>query len=497
MFLKEVTVPVPEIEGKIVIRNGRTVEFETERVYQKKTQNTRVKRKVIGKIHPYRAGIMYPNEAYFTDDSNEHFKIPSEKAAQFIDSEYGEILFDSSTHPTLKLADGTEVIPKKVAWYYRNSSNGWNTASSSGDVKTGMDPVQLSKQLTLNFNNEPDDVRVKISREGEIIYDGSYQGLSPDIIGEKTATLAVDINAAWDNSSEKSSYGEIAYSFLAEVTAPAEFYLGQNEIQQGELVAITGRNIRNISDIEFRSEPDLGYVPTFFKVNDYVVALVPVSLETEAPQTYTFTLTVKGVPQDLTLSVRQRDNFSSPTTNNDATLEVVNRTRTNATMEAFNNALKTVSLTNDPGKYFTGRFLEPVDVQDMGIRGGYGRRIRIVATGTEYLNHGVDTIAAYSDRNVLAANAGKVVYVGEQVYSGKLVIIDHGLGLKTWYMHLGNISVALGDTVEIGQVIGTVGNSGFCVPGSLHYCYTVNGVYVSPYQFENSDTNGLKIYLVD
>jgi hypothetical protein len=33
MFLKEVTVPVPEIEGKIVIRNGQTVEFETERVY--------------------------------------------------------------------------------------------------------------------------------------------------------------------------------------------------------------------------------------------------------------------------------------------------------------------------------------------------------------------------------------------------------------------------------------------------------------------------------
>ena len=81
MFLKEVTVPVPEIEGKIVIRNGRTVEFETERVYQKKTQNTRVKRKVIGKIHPYRAGIMYPNEAYFQLIAND---VPAEIRDRFL-----------------------------------------------------------------------------------------------------------------------------------------------------------------------------------------------------------------------------------------------------------------------------------------------------------------------------------------------------------------------------------------------------------------------------
>ena len=81
MFLKEVTVPVPEIEGKIVIRNGQTVEFETERVYQKKTQNTRVKRKVIGKIHPYRAGIMYPNEAYFQLIAND---VPAEIRDRFL-----------------------------------------------------------------------------------------------------------------------------------------------------------------------------------------------------------------------------------------------------------------------------------------------------------------------------------------------------------------------------------------------------------------------------
>jgi hypothetical protein len=81
MFLKEITVPIPEIAGKIVLRNGRTVEYETERVYQKKTRDTRVKRKVIGRVHPYLPGIMYPNEAYFQLIPND---VPAEIRDRFL-----------------------------------------------------------------------------------------------------------------------------------------------------------------------------------------------------------------------------------------------------------------------------------------------------------------------------------------------------------------------------------------------------------------------------
>ena len=64
-YLKGVTVPIPIEEGPVVIRNGKTVEYETERVYSPETKDSRVRRQVIGKVDPVNPGRMIPNECYF------------------------------------------------------------------------------------------------------------------------------------------------------------------------------------------------------------------------------------------------------------------------------------------------------------------------------------------------------------------------------------------------------------------------------------------------
>ena len=64
-YLKTVTVPVPKENNPVVIRKGERVEYELERTYLPEKQNTRVKRKVIGKVDPIQPGRMFPDEAYF------------------------------------------------------------------------------------------------------------------------------------------------------------------------------------------------------------------------------------------------------------------------------------------------------------------------------------------------------------------------------------------------------------------------------------------------
>ena len=64
-YLKGITVPIPMEQGPVVIRNGKTVEYETERVYSAETRDSRVKRLVIGKVDPLNPGRMNPNEKYF------------------------------------------------------------------------------------------------------------------------------------------------------------------------------------------------------------------------------------------------------------------------------------------------------------------------------------------------------------------------------------------------------------------------------------------------
>ena len=63
-YLKTITVPIPE-DKLVVIRKGERVEYEIDRIYLPEEQNTRVKRRVIGKVDPVQPGRMFPNEFYF------------------------------------------------------------------------------------------------------------------------------------------------------------------------------------------------------------------------------------------------------------------------------------------------------------------------------------------------------------------------------------------------------------------------------------------------
>jgi len=64
-YLKTITVPIPVEDKLVVVRKGERVEYEIERTYSPEEQNTRVKRKVIGKVDPVQPGRMFPNEFYF------------------------------------------------------------------------------------------------------------------------------------------------------------------------------------------------------------------------------------------------------------------------------------------------------------------------------------------------------------------------------------------------------------------------------------------------
>ena len=84
-----------------------------------------------------------------------------------------------------------------------------------------------------------------------------------------------------------------------------------------------------------------------------------------------------------------------------------------------------------------------------------------------------------------AMNSGKVVYVGACDVLGNFVVVDHGWGLKSWYAHLSEVSVAVGDTVNKGQTLGKVGKTGFINIHRLHVMVTAAGVPVSPYQLQD------------
>ena len=79
--------------------------------------------------------------------------------------------------------------------------------------------------------------------------------------------------------------------------------------------------------------------------------------------------------------------------------------------------------------------------------------------GQVVFHSGVDLAAALNSP-VLAAADGTVAFVGEQGAFGKLVVINHQQGYQTRYGQLASLQVKIGQTVQRGQSIGTVGNTG-------------------------------------
>lgn len=89
---------------------------------------------------------------------------------------------------------------------------------------------------------------------------------------------------------------------------------------------------------------------------------------------------------------------------------------------------------------------------------GYGWQIN-PNTGQVFFHSGVDLLAP-TGTSVQAVGAGTVAFAGEQGSYGNLVVINHQEGRQTRYAHLQKVSVTTGQTVQPGQVLGTVGITG-------------------------------------
>ena len=109
----------------------------------------------------------------------------------------------------------------------------------------------------------------------------------------------------------------------------------------------------------------------------------------------------------------------------------------------------------------------------------YGSKDNIVS---ESYHVGYD-LASTKMANVIASNAGKVVFAGENGIYGNMPLIDHGLGLYTLYGHCSQLLVKKGDEVHAGQVIAKTGMTGLALGDHLHFGILVQGIEVRPIEW--------------
>ena len=118
-----------------------------------------------------------------------------------------------------------------------------------------------------------------------------------------------------------------------------------------------------------------------------------------------------------------------------------------------------------PERLWNGKFQMPLTGDFKGSN--FGKR-RILNGHAGSPHSGVD-FPAPTGTPVHAAQKGRVVLAEELYFSGNSVIVDHGLGIYTFYCHFSEIEAKVGDEVEAGTVLGKVGATGRVTGPHLHW----------------------------
>lgn len=94
-------------------------------------------------------------------------------------------------------------------------------------------------------------------------------------------------------------------------------------------------------------------------------------------------------------------------------------------------------------------------------------------------HNGID-LGAASGAPILSAGPGTVTYVGWYGTGGNAVIVSHGNGVRTIYMHMSAQAATVGQQVAAGDLIGYVGSTGYSTGPHLHFQIEINGTPVNP-----------------
>ena len=410
----------------------------------------------------------------FDENANVCYEIEDAVMLTFLQGFFYGKTHEALSVPTLNTA-GSEVVPYYISWHHRSEGGNYlpitNLATASEEAT-----YPVNKNLSLSFSTLPDAATVEITNGTETVYYGDYEDFT-GMSFEGSAQLTVVIEAKWNRSEELDYYGEAKYQFFVNYSAQPVFSISATKATIGDYIAISVLNATAPEDILLTSTPDLGVTPIFYEDGDYVRALIPFRADLQGG-VYSIHVKTKGAEETYEVTLEERSTLSRPY---DAGTELINRARSAEDLSDYDRLRREIAAAPSTTKYFNGKFVDYRDSSSIGaiLMLGYGHT-RTLVSGDSYRMDGVDFII-YQGTDIPALNSGMVIAAGQTDYLGNYVIVDHGLGLRSWYCHLSEISVSVGDTVTNAQTVGKSGNTGFTTGSGVYLICTIGETPISPY----------------
>lgn len=260
---------------------------------------------------------------------------------------------------------------------------------------------------------------------------------------------------------------------------PLSISLSPPSVIQGEPVLVTAEGITDRSHVESFTF-DGKSIPVF-EHEGKLAAFLSIDLH-KKPSSYEVALLSKdGEKATVSLEVKERilpvSDFDIPESFGGNT--VAGEQKLTSNLESDTKTLNAVTALVSPEKLWTEAFRPPLDGNPVVTDTyGYSRQ-----TGATNISHNGTDFRAAVGTPVYAMNTGQVAFAGTFRNYGHTVIIDHGQGLMTMYMHLSELKVETGTPVEKDDLIALSGNTGYSLGPHLHLSVRIYGSSLDPIEF--------------
>ncbi len=396
----------------------------------------------------------------------------------FLNDDFAD-LYVNNTIPSVVFKKNEELLDLsgQYKWTFRRVNNSFFEKEGIVDTNNNILNVTNDDNFSLNFGIEPDNYIFKIYDNGEIVRTSkSFNDIVKNINSD--GEYYIELVAKWNEKINRDYYGEQNINFVANVDLPTELELLSNDNYPGNALSVMIKNSNadeslKISCTAVDSEIEI------FKHEDGYISIMPISLAT-VPGEYELICTVnEGKDNEYKLSKTFTVNDKSFKTQYlEIADDVSNQTRTQEANKEYAEFVKAARNVSSSEKLWDGNFIMPIE----GILTTDFAEIRYVNDEKTSSRHSGIDLAASKGTKIKASNTGKVVLTRYMILTGNTIVIDHGFGLFTTYYHLDTMDVKAGDEVKKGDIIGTVGSTGFSTGPHLHFTFSIHNNYVNPYQ---------------
>lgn len=407
-----------------------------------------------------------PAYCYFVTENNAVWRIDGEKALWFLNSDYAASVYVYNQAPEVRF-DGAVLNATDLDWEYRRLDGSYHKAGCcvKGQKVQAHDIGELKDDLVFSYSLAPDLVWMTAhDQNGALIYSGDGSGIA-DISVKQDTTLSISLTLEWkkDASGAAPYSGKAVYQLQAQVYPDAEFTVSDTVISAGQTFLLQGINVKDASKLQICISPEVDFDVKFTTKGQSVKALMTLGFSENyaVDSDYEITVTSEEWEREYSFTVTVKaDKYGEFT--DYVSKDVLDNTFTVALKNEFFDCMK--EIMSQPSSYtYEGGIIEfgmPITRPDANRHYSYGSLVTIFKSGETYrafdTMYGADSLS----KPVSVAN-GRVIFVGETALTGKMVVIDHGQGVRSWYCNLKDITVEPGQSVGMGDEIGSCLGQGF------------------------------------